>query len=104
MSSETILDAETQKQLTDAEEVANLISSKGWGVIYGRLQEEILDLQNINNLDNNQPLEPQILGRKLASDLIFAWLKRDVFGLVEQAEASKQALQQADSNGYVEHH
>lgn len=84
------LDAETQKVLTDAEEVANLIESKGWGVIHGKLTEKILDLQNINNIDVSDPatLSSQLLGRKLASDLLFAWLKGDVFGLVEQAKAN----------------
>lgn len=87
----TTLDSETAQQLTDAEQVALMIKSPGWGVVHGKLVEKVLDLQNINNIDATDPstLSTQLLGRKMASDLLYAWLNGDVFGLVEQVEANK---------------
>lgn len=95
------LDADTNKVLTDAEEVRNLTHSRGWAVIHAKLVEKILDLQNINNIDAEKPetLTTQLLGRKLASDLLYGWLKADVFGAVEQADAAK--MPEEAPEGYI---
>lgn len=99
----TTLEPDTQKELTDAEEVANLIQSTGWGVIKGKLDERILDLQNINNLDLTaiDTVAAQIAARKMASDLIFAWLKQDVFGFVEQQSVNSQNLIDKQEEGFI---
>lgn len=96
------LDAETQKQLTDGEEVRNLLGSKGWGVIKPKLDARILDLQNIHNLDDDKPetLSIQLAARKLAVDLIFGWLKGDVYGMVEQAEGNAPPVENTDE-GFI---
>lgn len=97
------LDAETQKQLTDAEEVANLLESKGWGVIKPKLDALILDLQNIANIDmaNVDTLATQLAARRMATDLIYGWLKRDVYGFVEQAQANAPTPDKQDESYIV---
>jgi len=98
------LDADTQKELTDGEEVSNLIQSRGWAVVKEKLDVKILDLQNINNLDLStlDTIATQIAARKMASDLIFAWLKDDVFGYVEQQTANNVALRDKRDEGFIE--
>lgn len=104
MHQKPTLDEETQKSLTDAQEVELLIGSKGWGVIKGKLDALILDLQNINNLEvgATASLETQLLGRKMASDLLFAWLKNDVYGFVEQQKALDAKGLRAEDESYLD--
>jgi hypothetical protein len=80
-------DEETQKILTDAEHVSGMLQSQGWMLVKSKLDGRILDLQNINNLDLEKPdtLSMQLMARKMAVDEIWAWLKADVYGFVEQA-------------------
>lgn len=79
-------DKETKQILSDADHVISMTNSDGWKVVYAKLQERIADLQNINNLDLTKPdtLSIQLLARKMAVDEIYAWLRLDVFGFVEQ--------------------
>lgn len=85
------LAADEHAVLTEAEHVKNMTTSDGWRIIKPKLDQRILDLQNIANLDMEKPetLSVQLAGRILAAELIFAWLKADVYGVIEQAEANK---------------
>lgn len=85
-------DKETKEILSTADHVKSMIQSDGWKHVYGRLQERILDLQNINNLDMTKvdTLATQLAARKMAVDEMWAWLKLDVFGFVEQQETNNQ--------------
>lgn len=98
------LDAETSKILSDGEEVGNLINSRGWAIVKTKLDEKILDLQNINNLDTSVPdtLTQQLLGRKLASELLFNWLKNDVIGFAEQQDSHRASLLPKDDHGFID--
>lgn len=98
-------DAEDKKLLTDAEHVQNMLQSQGWGVVKGKLDTLILDLQNINNIDMERPdtLSVQLAARKMAVDLIFGWLKRDVYGFVEQQRANQVPPNEADES-IIERH
>lgn len=84
------LDPETKQLINDAEHVENMLQSQGWSIIKGKLDAKILDLQNINNIDLEKPetLAIQLAGRKMASDLLFAWLGGDVYGFAEQQRAN----------------
>lgn len=86
-------DAETQKIVTDADHVSNMLQSQGWSIVQAQLNARILDLQNINNLDMEKPetLGIQLAARKMAVDEIWAWLKGDVYGFVEQTTANTAA-------------
>jgi hypothetical protein len=97
------LDEDTKKELSDGEEVANLLQSRGWGVIYGKLSNRLLDLQNINNLDLEKPetLAMQLMARKMAVDEIWVWLRSDVFGYAEQQATNAQALLDPKDEGYI---
>ena len=94
-------DPETTQQLSDGEEVKNMTDSRGWAIVKAKLDARILDIQNINNLDASQPLEAQLIGRKLAADQLFAFQRDDIYGFVEQQEAAKDALNDAPDTGYV---
>jgi len=84
------MENEEGKQLTDADHVEGLLKSDGWKIIYEKLSQRILDLQNINNLDLTKPetLSIQLMARKMAVDEIWAWLRGDVTGFVEQQRAN----------------
>lgn len=85
---------EEQKNLTDADHVKSLLGSDGWKIISEKLHARVLDLQNINNLDVTKvdTLPTQLAARKMAVDAIWAWLKGDVHGFVEQQESNSQKL------------
>ena len=84
------MDAETKQILTDAEEIRAMTSGDGWKIVKAKLDERIIDLQNINNLnvDELDTIGAQIAARKMASELIYEWLKNDVFGAVEARDVN----------------
>lgn len=84
------MDKETEKILTDAEEIRGMLASKGWEIVKEKLDLKILDLQNISNLDMTKPetLPAQLVARQLAVDILFTWLRADVYGAIEQAQAA----------------
>lgn len=98
------LDADTRKELSDGEEVANLLTSRGWNVIKDKLDQRILDLQNINNLDLEKPdtLPIQLAARKMAVDEIWAWLKGDVYGYAEQQLQNAASFIDQKETGFIE--
>lgn len=78
-------DPEEKKLLTEAEHVANMLSSNGWAYAKARFDEKILDLQNIHNIDMEKPdtLNIQLAARVLAVTEMMSWMK-GVYGFVEQ--------------------
>lgn len=80
------MDTESSKQLTEAQHVENMVNSDGWNIVKAKLDAKILDLQNINNLDITaiDTLPAQLAARKMAVDIVFGWLKGDVYGFIEQ--------------------
>lgn len=104
MSSSTTVDSETKKELSDGEEVANLLESRGWGIVKPKLDNFILDLQNINNLDDSKPetLSIQLAARRLASELLYTWLQNNVYGYAEQQKANAEMLVDPKDTSYVD--
>lgn len=82
--------------LNDADHVKSLLDSKGWAIIKPKLDARIIDLQSIANLDMTKPetLNMQLAARTMAVNEIYAWLKSDVYGFVEQQEANARKLQE----------
>lgn len=93
MDAEPTLDPESQKQLTDAEEVQLMLNSKGWAIAKQKLDEKILDLQNIANLDE-QNLAVDLKARIMASKILFEWAKNDVYGFVHQVNTNLSSPQE----------
>lgn len=85
---------ETGTILTEADHVRAMLDSDGWKLVKGKLDAKILDLQNISNLDmaDVATLPAQLAARKMAVDILWAWLKADVYGFVEQQESNSQNL------------
>lgn len=88
------MDKETQEILSEADHVKSMLNSKGWKSVYGKLQNRIMDLQNIANLDMTKPdtLAIQLASRTMAVSYIMDWLKLDVTGFVEQQESNNAKL------------
>lgn len=86
------LDKDTQQILSEADHVKSLTLSEGWKIVKAKLDQRVLDLQNINNLDLTkiETLPQQLAARKMAVQEIFAWLQADVYGFVEQQETNNQ--------------
>lgn len=99
-------DAETAQSLTEADKVLLTLESGGWRVIKAKLDEKILDLQNINNLDftSEQTVLFDLKARKMAADLLYEWLKNDVYGFVEQQSIASEAMRDPVEQGFIERH
>ncbi len=97
-------DKDTQDILTDADHIRSLIESKGWQTVKDKLDAKILDLQNINNLDMTDvtTLPAQLVARKMAVEIIWAWLKSDIYGFVEQQEANNQNLSDKEAENFID--
>lgn len=96
-------DKETKQILSEADHVKNMLGSDGWKSVKGKLDNRILDLQNINNLDlaDVNTLATQLIARKMAVEIIFTWLKADVYGFVEQQEKNNQKLTNEKSEEFI---
>jgi len=86
------MDKETAQIMTDGEEIRAMTEGKGWDLVHGKLKLRVIDLQNINNLDTEklETIATQIAARKMASDLIYEWLKIDVYGAIEARDTNIQ--------------
>jgi hypothetical protein len=87
------VDKDTDKQLTDGEELQRMTESKGWGLARQKLVDKILDLQNIHNVDEASidNVVVDIKSRKAAVAIMYAWLA-DVEGSVEQHKANRDLM------------
>ena len=87
-------DKDTSEVLSQADHVQSMLNSDGWKVVYDKLQTKIIDLQNISNIDMTKPetLGVQLAARRMAVDLIWAWLKGDVVGFVDQQKLNNQKM------------
>src|SRR5580704_13470338 len=88
------MEPEEGKQLTLADHVASMLQSEGWKYAKEKLDQKVLDLQNINNLDMTKPetLSTQLAARKMAVDEIWSWLKGDIYGFIEQQKVAQEKL------------
>jgi hypothetical protein len=98
-----ILDKDTQALQLQAEQLKGMLESEGWTIAKAKLDERILDLQNINNLDVQTPdaLVADIRARKMAVDILYAFLKADLYGFVEQQDAAKDAMRDGDAGSFI---
>lgn len=97
-------DKDTEKVLSDAENLRLMTESEGWKIAYASLSERILDLQNINNVDDSS-IENAIhdmKARKAAAAILFEWVKKDVYGKVEQGIVSQQAMENHEAETFIE--
>jgi hypothetical protein len=83
-----------------------MLTGRGWGIVKTKLDSKILDLQNINNLDftSEQTVLFDLRARKMAADILFQWLKDDVYGFADQQAANTIAMMDAPDNGFIERH
>lgn len=98
-------DKDTQQILTDADHIKSMTESDGWRIVKAKLDARILDLQNITNLDMSKPetLSAQLAARTMAVQEMFAWLKSDVYGFVEQQQANNPP-RNIENEPFIEQH
>lgn len=98
-------DKDTQQILTDADHIKSMTESDGWKLVKAKLDARILDLQNITNLDMSKPetLSAQLAARTMAVQEMFAWLKSDVYGFVEQQQANNPP-RNIENEPFIEQH
>lgn len=87
-------DKETQEIQKKGRALADMVESAGWGYVEPALKEKILDLQNINNIESTEANEvlAEIKARKMAADILYQWLKIDVYGDLEQTESNEALM------------
>jgi cell division inhibitor SulA len=95
-------DEETQKVLSDGEELVNMTASRGWSIASKLIGDKILDLQNIANIDDDEAEKAvvAIKARKMAAGLLFEFLK-EITGMVEGHAAAKEAATNAQDDGFI---
>lgn len=80
------MDSDTKQVLTDGEKLKLLTEHQGWGILYQKFSDKIMDLQFIANVDDSTP-EKAIIdmkSRKYAVAILLDWMKNDILGTVEQ--------------------
>ena len=94
------MDKDTTRNLTEADNIFLMTETDGWKLVKSKLDARILDLQNINNLDTTDlaTLPAQLAGRKFASEIIYSWLKDDIYGFIEQQQTNTAKMQEQVDN------
>lgn len=84
-------DPETKKIFTDAEEIRLMTEGRGWQIVESKLKDKILDLQMIGNVTGSTTEEKirNMEARQIAVSILFEWLKSDVYGSIQQADANR---------------
>ena len=98
------MDKESTKILTEADFIEAMIASDGWKLVKAKLDNRILDLQNINNLDMSDvnTLPAQLASRKMTADYLFSWLKEDIYGFIEQQRAVMERQTEGKTDMFIE--
>lgn len=98
------VDNETKVELTAAEHIRQMTESEGWAIVYAKLTDKILDLQNINNVDDSSPEKAiaDMKARKMAAGILFQWAKQEVYGRLEAQTNTQAALADKEEVDYVD--
>lgn len=90
-------DLETQKVLTEGEQIRNLVRDGGWGLAKQRLTDKLIDLQSVNNIDTDDPnkLILDIQTRKGVIAIVLEWLK-EIEGIAAQHDGNQIQKEDAD--------
>ena len=80
------MDQDTKELLTEGEKLKMLLEHDGWGIVYQKFSDKIMDLQFIANVDDSSPEKALIdmKARKYAVSILLDWMKNDIIGTVEQ--------------------
>ena len=87
------MDKDTQKILGEQKQVAKLTETEGWNIARNKLVEKVLDLQNAFNINdgNAEQLLIDIRARKLATSILYDWLK-EIEGTKDEYDTNKSTL------------
>lgn len=87
---ETKIDPETERLKAIAKALKEMTDTDGWKIARERLVEKITFLQNAFDISDSTPEEMvrELKARKIATTLLFDWLKTDIEGEVLQAETN----------------
>jgi hypothetical protein len=87
------MDDETKLVVGEQRQITKLTETDGWSFARKKLVEKVLDLQNAFNVndDSAEMLLIDIRARKLATSILYDWLK-DIEGTKEQYDSNKLTL------------
>lgn len=90
-------DIDTQKVLTEGEQIRNLTREGGWGLAKQRLTNKLLDLQSINNIDTTKTDDVilDIKVRKNVVAIVLEWVK-EIEGIAAQHDGNQLNKTDAD--------
>ena len=90
------LEPETQNLQTEAEHVQAMLGSEGWRIVERKLTDRLIDLQSVMNIEGDDPAKimTDIIARREVVKLTTDWLKRDIYGFVDQQLNAKEQLHQ----------
>jgi hypothetical protein len=98
------VDNETKQELTAGENIRLMTESEGWQIVKAQLDAKILDLQMIGNVEGTTA-EEKVRNMEVRAGVVamlYTWLKNDVYGRVEQASNTQDALTDKGTDEYVD--
>lgn len=88
-----MIDTETQKVLSEGDQLKYLTEQSGWGIVKRKLMDKIMDLGSVLGLDSTDPhkLAIEIAARQLATKILIDWFG-EIEGKVDQHKANVDIL------------
>lgn len=88
------IDQDTKSELTEGEEISNMLKGRGWGIVKAAFDAKILDLQMIGNVTGATSDEKikNLEARAMAVAMMWEWMKMDVYGRAEQHENNMKLM------------
>lgn len=85
---ENKIDPETEYLKTIGKALKEMTETDGWGIARDRLTDKIISLQNAFDISDSTPEEMvrELKARKIATQILFDWLKTDIEGEVASLE------------------
>lgn len=82
------IDKETEQLKAIGKALKEMCDTDGWKIARDRITEKILSLQNAFDIEESNPEEMvrELKARKIATQILFDWLKTDIEGEVAALE------------------
>lgn len=96
---ETKIDPETEQIKAIGKALKEMTETDGWGFARARLTDKILSLQNAFDIEESNPEEMvrELKARKIATQILYDWLKTDIEGEVAQLQINLPST----TNSYI---
>jgi len=97
-------DKETRKISIEGKRLKELVESEGWQIAKKKLMDKLMDAGSVMNFDSK--LDPQkavieIAAKKMAIEMVYEWITRDVYGTVEQHKSNSKEIFNEMKEDYI---